>query len=177
MSIIEEWRPVVGYEGWYEVSDQGRVRSVERVVPNGKGGTKRMKSKMMTCTGRKSQRYLFVTLCKNNKAKRCLVHRLVLEAFIGPCPKGMETLHGNGGQYDNSLSNLCWGTKEENARDKWLQGSMPHGENHSRSKLTADQVRSIRNDERSYENIAKFYGVSKSCISLIKGNRNWTWLD
>jgi hypothetical protein len=177
MSIIEEWKPVVGYEGWYEVSDQGRVRSVERVVPNGKGGTKRMKAKMMTCTGRASQRYLFVSLCKNNKPQRLLVHRLVLEAFIGPCPEGMETLHGEGGSYDNRLANLCWGTKEENCRDKWLQGSMPHGESHSRSKLTEEQVRSIKTDTRSYGALQQHYKVSKSCIASIKTNRNWAWLS
>lgn len=177
MSMIEEWRPVAGYEGWYEVSDQGRVRSVERVVPNGKGGTKRMKAKMMTCTGRESQRYLFVTLCKNNKVKRFLVHRLVLEAFTGPCPTGMETLHGDGGPYDNRLVNLCWGTKEENSRDKWLQDSMPHGEKHSRAKLTADQVRAIRQDCRTHDEVAQSYGVSKSCICMIRTNRNWRWLD
>ena len=177
MTIVEQWKPVVGYKGFYEVSDQGRVRSVERVVPSGKGGMKRMKAKMMTCTGRTSQRYLFVSLCKDNQAQRLLVHRLVLEAFVGPCPESMETLHGDGGAYDNRLINLRWGTRQENCHDKWLQNSMPHGERHSKAKLTEDQVRSIKEDRRSYDALADHYGVSKSCIAMIKSNRNWKWLS
>lgn len=177
MSIIEEWRPVAGYEGFYEVSNQGRVRSVERLVPNGKGGHKRMKARYMTPNGRNSQRYLFITLCRDAKPKHCTVHRLVLEAFVGPCPSGMEALHGDGGPYDSKLSNLRWGTRIENSQDKWEQGSMPHGEAHHKTTLDRLQVIAIRKDDRSLAKIAKEFNVSKSCVCAIKTRRTWAWLN
>lgn len=174
--MIEEWRPVVGYEGFYEVSSLGRIKSVERIVPNGRGGCKRMKAKFLTPNGHRSQRYLSITLSKESRVKRLSVHRVVLEAFIGPCPDGMEALHGDGGPYDNRLQNLRWGTRTENCNDKWAQGSMPHGELHHKTTLNKCQVLAIRQDKRPLSEISKEYKISKSCISAIKNKRTWAWL-
>lgn len=105
------WRPAPGYEGRYEVSDQGEVRSLVSGRPltpyRDRGG------------------YLRVGPRSDRQKKRSIpVHRLVLEAFIGPRPAGLVVRHLNGDRNDNSLPNLTYGTPAENAQD-----SLRHGTN------------------------------------------------
>lgn len=130
----EEWRPIVGYDGLYEVSSHGRVRSVDRWVetPNRWGGiTRYHKPGRVLAQKRKKQRlhaYAVVNLSSGGVVGTSAVHRLVLEAFVGPCPDGMETRHRDGNLFDNRLSNLKWGTPSENARDR-----VTHGTHHQAS--------------------------------------------
>jgi hypothetical protein len=120
-AATEEWRPVVGYEDRYEVSDQGRVRSLIHVPHY--DGTDECTTIIYVLTlsnaGRaaRGEFYLKARLSLNGITRSFLVHVLVLNAFVGPCPLGMETRHLNGKPYDNRLSNLCWGTPVENAAD------------------------------------------------------------
>lgn len=111
--MCEKWLPVVGYEGKYEVSDQGRVRSL--LTNKANGG--------LVLKQRAYSGYLYAGLWFDGHLKQCRVHRLVLAAFVGPCPEGMECLHGPGGAQDNRLSNIRWGTREENMRDQVLAGT------------------------------------------------------
>ena len=104
-----QWVSVVGYGG-YQVSDTGEVMSFKR-SPNG------LLLKQIRATGG----YLAVKLNHSNNRK--MVHRLVLEAFVGPCPEGMEGCHNNGNPADNRLSNLRWDTKSANAFDTVAHGS------------------------------------------------------
>lgn len=109
--MSEEWRAVVGYEGCYEVSSLGRVRSVRE-----KGGI--LKSHAGNKYGHR-----YVGLWKGTK-KDLLVHRLVLEAFVGPCPPGMECRHfPDRDPANNRLDNLRWGTHRENEGDKEVHGT------------------------------------------------------
>lgn len=110
----EEWRPVAGFEGLYEVSDHGRVRSVRA----GNHVNKRLQGKVLKERTNKVG-YPVVSLYRGGKAtrKERTVHRLVLEAFVGPAPDGCEVLHGDGTKINNHLSNLRWGTRSENMRD------------------------------------------------------------
>ena len=108
----ERWRPVPGYEGKYEVSDQGRVKTL--LTDKAKGGRV---LKLQTYSG-----YAYAGLWMNGKLKQCRVHRLVLSAFVGPCPPDQECLHGPGGKLDNRLTNLRWGTKSENANEAVQRG-------------------------------------------------------
>jgi hypothetical protein len=120
MSDNEVWMPVPDYGGLYEVSDQGRVRSwqprwrdLPRLLdpsPNGSG-------------------YAFVHLCRDGRTRAVKVARLVLEAFVGPMPEGMETLHINGDSADDRLANLRYGTHAENNRDR-----VRHGTHHNTAK-------------------------------------------
>ena len=112
MSHTETWLPVVGFEGHYEVSDQGRVKTLKTDVAT---GGRILKPQVIA-------RYYYVGLWKNGKLKQSRLHRLVLLAFVGPCPEGMECLHGPGGKFDNRLSNLRWGTKSENMQDHVASG-------------------------------------------------------
>ncbi|QDB74292.1 HNH endonuclease [Mycobacterium phage Phineas] len=115
MMTYEKWLPVVGYEGRYEVSNQGRVRSVGRIVKIGENN-RRIFGRILKLS--RGSRYLYVGLSDDDgRVKRMNVHILVLTAFVGPCPEGMEALHGPGGSHDNSLANLRWDTRDENNRD------------------------------------------------------------
>lgn len=111
---MEIWKAVPGHEGAYEVSNLGRVRSLERrvrLVPNpGVETTRRVPPRILK-PGRVKSGHVSVALGKGNSR---LVHQLVLEAFVGPCPHGCETLHGNHKPWDNRLENLRWGTRSEN---------------------------------------------------------------
>ena len=113
----EVWRPIPGYEGWYEVSDAGRVRSLDRYVDYKTGQRvlhrgKTLKNQQFQATG-----YPFVNLWKDGKGSPRTVHSLVMEAFVGPRGKGMEVCHENGVRTDNRLKNLRYGTSRENNLD------------------------------------------------------------
>jgi len=85
--------------------------------------------------------YMTVTLSDNGKQKKRLVHKLVLEAFVGPCPEGMQTRHLKNDKLNNRLDNLKWGTLQEQVEDRKKHGSTPKGNKHHRSKLTEKEVR------------------------------------
>lgn len=116
----EQWRAVVGYEGAYEVSDLGRVRSLNRVTDRGR----KWRGRVMTTTALQNA-YLVVTLWRNGSQRTPLVHRLVLEAFVGPAPESHEARHVNGDRADNRLTNLSWGTHSENQMDQVAHGTHP----------------------------------------------------
>lgn len=114
-ATAEHWRPIPGYEGRYDVSDQGRVRSwlghgvtppprILRTDPD-RNGYQRVR---LSTDGRKSIR---------------MVHRLVLLAFVGPCPDGQEGRHRNGDNRDNRLANLGYSTHSVNILDKLAHGT------------------------------------------------------
>src|SRR5438309_620970 len=109
----ERWRNIPGWPG-YKVSSNGRVKSVDRVLSDGRlcGGA------MLKGAPDKDD-YLYVSLCDGPRRRRIAVHVLVLEAFTGPRPDGQEARHGPGGRQDNRTVNLRWGTHRENEQDKW----------------------------------------------------------
>lgn len=118
---IEHWRSVIGAEGRYEVSDLGRVRSVDhrvRVVIHGVEATRTVRGRVLRPAASRSG-HLSVVIGKGNTRQ---VHQLVLEAFVGPRPAGHETLHLNHQPADNRLSNLIWGPRSENLRMDWAAG-------------------------------------------------------
>lgn len=110
---MEQWRDVKGYEGLYKVSDQGRVLSVPRQLPQGHTIPGRMKQQTPDEYGRPR-----VFLYRDGKQKTCRVHKLVLEAFVGECPPGMECCHLNDIKTDNRLENLRWDTRSANQIDR-----------------------------------------------------------
>lgn len=118
----EEWRAVVGYTG-YEVSNFGRVRSLDRVIPYFhpiNGDIHRHHHGTMLRPGTMKSGHLLVVLGKGNNA---LVHHLVLEAFVGPAPEGMECRHWDGDPANNHADNLIWGTRAENVADMLRHGT------------------------------------------------------
>lgn len=116
----ERWLPVVGWEGFYEVSDWGRVRSLPRVA----GPRPRYFPGRMRKTPRGADGYPRVTLsAQGTKSGPLLVHRLVMRAFVGPCPEGQEVRHLDGDSSNCSLENLTYGTHSENERDAVRHGT------------------------------------------------------
>ena len=113
------WAPVPGYEGYYEVSDDGRVRSVDRVLTDGR----RRKGRPMRARPVNQWGHRTVGLSRGNKVTRVLVHHLVLSAFDQPRPEGSVARHLNGNPADNRIENLRWGTHAENMQDMVAHGT------------------------------------------------------
>ncbi len=151
----------------YEVSDTGEVRNIK---------TGKMLKPEISKDG-----HLRIDLYKNGKVKHCYVHRLVLEAFVGPCPKGMEGCHNNGKVSNNSVENLRWDTHKNNVKDSIDQGTffIQKGSKHWAAKLTENQVKEIRIRYIPYSHdnntctLAKEFGVSNVEIGRIITNKRW----
>ena len=118
-NIQEVWRPIDGFEGLYEVSNLGRVRSCDRFV-NSKGGTRLHKGKVLK-QAKDGGGYLQVNLCKDGKPTAVKVHRLVWEAFHGKIPEGMQVNHIDEDKTNNSLDNINLMTPKQNVN--WGTGN------------------------------------------------------
>lgn len=118
--MTEQWQPVVGWEGLYEVSDLGCVRSVDRTVHAGAGRSRRAPGKMLR--PRPGPHYLYVHLSRYGRPRNHPIHQLVARAFLG-APDGRDVLHKNGSYHDNRVANLRYGTKSENAYDSIRHGT------------------------------------------------------
>ena len=167
--MTEQWLPVVGYEGYYEVSDQGRVRSLDRII-GGSRGPRRWKGRLLKQV--KDGRYLVVDVCRDGVRSKQSVHAIVLTAFRGDCPPGKEACHWNADGTENRLSNLRWGTKKENGEDKARTGCNGYrGENFHSAKLTAQDVLTIDRRLRQGEScsvLAQEFGVIYESIWKIR---------
>jgi hypothetical protein len=119
--MSEVWIPIAGYEGLYEVSSAGTVRSKDRLDSIGRAARGLLLRPETRPSG-----HLRVTLCRDGKTRRLWVHRLVLEAFVGPRPAGMEACHNDGNPVNNVPSNLRWDTKSANAQDRVRHGGDWH---------------------------------------------------
>ena len=117
----ERWLPVVGYEGFYEVSDHGNVRSVTRAVPHYRGGSRTHRGKVLS-PGTTKSGHQIVILSRHGKRATRLVHRLVLESFIGHAENDQIACHHNDVPADNRLENLRWDSHSENHRDRVMNG-------------------------------------------------------
>ena len=167
----EIWKPIPNYWG-YMVSNLGRVKSLTREVwvkptPRTVGHVSLRKGRMLRPGRNTKYGHVTVSLGRHNSIN---VHRLVLLAFKGPCPKGKEVLHKNGKAWDNRLSNLRYGTRSENNIDISKM---------DRRKLKVKNVIEIKTTKRktnSVSNWAKKFKVSKSAIRRVLDNSNWKWV-
>lgn len=121
MSDMEVWKPVPGYEGFYSVSDFGRVRSDKRTIVDKNGHGRKMPEVIMT-PEKKTSGHLVVCLWKNHERTKRYIHRIVLETFVGEAPAGTQACHWNDDKEDNRLENLRWGTPNENMLDRVRNG-------------------------------------------------------
>jgi NUMOD4 motif/HNH endonuclease len=165
----EHWRPVVGYEGYYDVSDHGRVRRVARANCTWPGRLLRPSPE--------AGGYLGVRLSRHNQKRSCRVHQLVLRAFVGPPLPGQDVHHRSGNKHDNRLVNLTYVTKAENTRHAFRTGLVRVGS--PRLKLTATQVHAIRAAAREgvrRRDLAREFGVTKHAIRYVIRRQTWRWL-
>jgi hypothetical protein len=170
----EIWKDIKGYEGKYQVSSIGRVKSLQRISTfnNSKGLKKEIIIKTWNDEG-----YIRVKLSNNSVEKTYRVHRLVANEFLENPFNKSQVNHKNGIKTDNSVENLEWVTNSENsihAFENNLRKS-PLGSNHGNSKLNEQKVLEIRKIGRSksLKEIADIYCVDKSLISLILRNKAW----
>jgi hypothetical protein len=127
---MTEWRKVVGYEAYYEVSDEGIVRSLDRPFHHGRCGELIRRGKVLAQKADVEQGRLRVRLVDGaGHVRFCSVHRIELEAFVGACPPQQECCHGDGNFRNNHLGNLRWDTRSANMFDR-----VRHGTHHSARK-------------------------------------------
>jgi hypothetical protein len=122
--MSETWRDIPGWAGYYAVSDLGRVKSLARTIVIRTGVTRDRKEEVRR-PGVDSSGYLSVPLSRDGRKVQIAVHRLVLLAFVGPCPPGLEGCHGDGDKFNNCVSNLRWDTHSANMVDRISHDNNP----------------------------------------------------
>ncbi len=171
----EIWKDIPDYEGCYQVSDLGRVRSLDRVIQT-RRGSRSLRGRVLRPASSKS-RYLTVTLSMDGNCKTVYVHQIVMHTFIGPVPETMEACHGDGDLNNNYLTNLRYDTHINNQLDRRKHGTNQPGEFNANAKLTNKQVMQIVERYHSGETqtvVAKSLRVSRSLVSNIITGRNWS---
>ncbi len=162
--MVENWLPIAEFNGLYEVSNRGNVRSSPR--QGSKGG--------IVKPSIDARGYQKVSLYNKGRKARW-VHRLVLEAFVGLSPEGTECCHGDGNPSNNHLTNLRWATRSENYRDAVRHGTAAIGERNGQTKVTPSalaEMRQMRACGAKHREIAAEFGFSQQHVSaLLSGDR------
>jgi hypothetical protein len=160
----EIWKPIPGFPG-YEVSDHGRVKSFLRQKP-----FKILDSREDTGG------YPYVGLTKEGKIQNKSVHQLVLLAFIGPCPPGHESCHGDGVRSNCHLYNLRWDTKPANYQDRHSHGTENTGIKNGRAIINEETVKQIRQmaaDGKSLRTIERTLNLTPDVVSKVVHRIRW----
>ena len=172
MKNIEIWKPIKGFEGFYEISNFGKVKRICTKI--GKPC-----NKLLGESPDKSG-YIHYSICKNGKVVTKTAASLVMENFVAPRPKNVQVNHKNGNKRDNRPENLEYISRTENIRHARDVLKVKHGhpgEDHIFAKLNDKKVREIRNTKNYFglnSFFAKKFGISNSLVSLIKLNKSWT---
>lgn len=175
----ERWLPIVGSDGYYEVSDLGNVRSWHKT---GCSTCRAVKPKLLKPKPDTSNSGRLVVGIKmaDGTYPTFRVHRLVAAAFLGPCPPGLEVCHNDGNAGNNRLANLRYDTRSSNLMDRVAHGTHGRGEANAQHILTEREVREIRAlasaRSVSQDDIAAQFGISQSLVSNIHLRRAWGWL-
>lgn len=168
----EMWRDIAEYEGYYQVSNLGQVKSLDRVIAH-RHGTSKRKGRILR-PSLLHARHLMVVLSKDGIKTTRYVHQLVAAAWIGPCPAGMEVCHGPNGQLNNSVSNLRYDTRNSNMLDKRRDGT------HSgRPVRRSDGVEFINMRVAAEESGCDNRDICKVCQGKRKttGGYEWEYID
>jgi len=175
----EIWKPIPGWEGIYEASNYGQIKSIERVVAtNTVNQYRTVRERIMKIQTTKDG-YKLVSLKHKNKRFSATVHNLVMMSFVGPRPEGLCICHNNGIPSDNRLDNLRYDTPSSNTQDKWLHGTMRFGDQSLNTKINKEIVALIfemREANWKLLNIAKFVGVGRTLISNVLSGKRWAHL-
>ncbi len=168
-----EWRAIAGWEGIYEVSNDGRVRRLPRTdVRINRGVRQVINYPARELKGSLRNGYLAVHL-KFGRDEKVYIHRVVCTAFHGTAPTGYEVAHFDGSRTNNCAGNLRWASRLENMRDKAVHGTQPKGELFYNSKLTDEIVHTIRRSSLSSKEWAGILGVNASTISVARSGKTW----
>ncbi len=171
--VTERWVIVPGFPD-YEVSDLGRIKRItkSRTGP-GRPGTFLHPSVPPSAT------YPMLSICRDGKRYSRTVHSIVCEAFHGPRPSpDHEVAHWDGVHTNAAAANLRWATRKENGEDSARHGTN-RGANNGRSKLSEDDVRTIRrrrSQGETQQRIAEDYGITQVQVSTICSFKQWGWV-
>lgn len=158
----------------YAISKKGQVISLERID---RRGHKRRKHWLKYYYWN-TNKYVGVSLHKDNKYYLVQVHKLVLETYVGLCPKGQQCRHLDGNPKNNNLSNLRWGTPRENQLDRKRHGTDCKGESHGKTSLMEEDIRIIfhayHDGIASQRELAKKFNVCQSTVKNITKKRTWS---
>jgi hypothetical protein len=157
----EEWRPVISYEDRYEVSNMGRLRALFS------------RTGMILKAKPDRTGYYHVVLIRDKHRITPTIHRIVMAAFVGPCPSGHQVNHISGRKSDNRLENLEYVTPKANKAHAIRLGLVAVGERSGRAKITSDMVRQIRNLDMTQVQCAQKFGITQTQVSRIRRRQSW----
>ena len=174
----EHWRDIPDFEGFYQASSYGRIRSLDRMLvkPFARCGYPRwVKGRVLSPRKTGKRGYLGVSLASNDRKINFYIAHLVALTFNGPCPDGLEVCHNDGKNTNNRPSNLRYDTHAANEADKVTHGTLLEGEKCPASRLTADQVREIRRRaiDEPFAGIAVDLGIKTATIQAIVSGKTW----
>lgn len=175
----EIWKPIPGFEGLYEVSNMGQVRSLDRIIPDKTHGTRKLAGKVLKQTQDKQGRR-YVVLSKHSNTLKKRVHLIVAEVFIGPRVTGIEVCHNDGNSGNNRADNLRYDTHHSNMQDMVQHGNSQRGEKcyHATTKeKQVHEIRKLRASGMMYKDIAATLGVGYYSVAKICAGSRWNWLD
>ena len=184
--ISETWKDIPGYEGIYQASNLGKVRSLDRFENfDNRAGNKisirRRKGRVLKHMIRKG--YCSVWIRKNGSSTTKGCHHLVALAFLGVPPHkvgnhlgGYQVNHKDCNKQNNRVENLEWVTREENIKHGQKHNLFAHGENVKHAKLTEKDVLEILESQLNTVQLGKMYGVSNVMVGLIKRKKAWRYL-
>jgi hypothetical protein len=172
--ISEEWLPCPGYEDSYQVSDLGRVRSIDRVSGSRPGIIKGKVLKPFL----NRRKYLEVNLFKNSKSIPKIIHRLIAKAFLNNTENKPQVNHKDGNKLNNSISNLEWFTNSENQKHAYKLGLQPSraGENNNKAKITDKDVtllKQLYNSGSTIIEVSNSMNINVSIIRQIIYGKSW----
>lgn len=172
--MSEEWRAIPGHEGAYEVSNLGRVRSLDRVVRKTTGPA-RYRGRVLRPARRTRGSYLSVVLADAGELRPWLIHELVAVAFIGPRPGGAWIAHDDGDPTNNTAANLRYDSPKGNHADKLRHGTLKHSERHHNARLSSSDVSEIRGRRKRERGIdlAVEFGAHPNHIYRICARKRW----
>lgn len=167
----EIWKPIPGYETYYEASNLGRILSWRQTGPRQlTRKTPRLK------TPRMLNRVVRVQLSKDGVNKEWTLGELMLRTFVGPKPPGMECAHRDCNPLNNRIENLRWTTHLDNMQDSVQLGTVARGTRHGMNKLSEIDVMFIANSILPQSELATRFGIAQTTVSNIKVGKSWSWL-
>lgn len=173
----ENWRPIKGFEGKYEASDAGRIRSVDSVVHFASRWGKqseRMQPGTVLRPLRHTGGYQRVALWLGGKCTQAFIHSLVLTAFVGDRPAGMQACHNNGDKQDNALANLRWDTPSANQADREAHGTGRRGKLRVTRRVNETLAAEVRAAHQgNITSTAKVFELPRTTVADIINGRTW----
>lgn len=174
--MTEEWRAVIGFEGAYEVSNLGRVRSLDRYVTAIDGRVSFWRGRILRGSSGAKRYRLIILHCGGGEYDARYVHDMVALAFIGPKPEGLLTRHKNDDPIDNAATNLCYGTQLDNMDDADKNGLRKFNEAHHSCVYSVELIAAIRDMKGrvSSTTIERTHGISARHVRGIWANESRT---